>query len=230
MLKQIMKRFMYSIKYRGHSVRLKRGCCIGFGSVFEGHNYVGYRSVFSGHLGFGSYIADRSIVRGFIGNYSSIGSDVRIINGFHPTSAYVSTHPSFYSNSNVSGLCYSTSDFQERRFADSNNCYDVVIGSDVWICDRSSIIAGVTIGNGAVVAAGAVVTKDVPAFSIVAGVPARVIGSRFTSSEVEQLKQLQWWNFSQEDIERYSNAFSDVHHFLSEFGSYHAVRDYRNSL
>lgn len=71
-----------------------------------------------------------------------------------------------------------------------------VIGNDVWIGFGAIIISGVNIGDGAIVAAGAVVTKDVPAYAIVGGVPARVLKMRFPSTVLEKLLSLKWWRFS----------------------------------
>lgn len=76
----------------------------------------------------------------------------------------------------------------------------VVIGNDVWIGSNAIVLQGVTIGDGAVVAAGAVVTKDVPSYTVVGGVPAKVIKKRFDSSIEKRLKESQWWNKDIKDI------------------------------
>ena len=73
----------------------------------------------------------------------------------------------------------------------------LVIGHDVWIADRVTILGGCrTIGNGAVIAAGAVVTKDVPPYAVVAGVPTKVIKMRFEESRITDLENSQWWQRS----------------------------------
>lgn len=69
----------------------------------------------------------------------------------------------------------------------------VVLGNDVWVGANALILGGVTVGHGAVIAAGAVVTKDVPDYSVVGGVPAKVIKYRFTAEEIALLLKLQWW-------------------------------------
>ena len=70
----------------------------------------------------------------------------------------------------------------------------VQIGNDVWIGARATILDGVKIGDGAVIAAGAVVTKDVPSYAIVGGVPAKVIKYRFDENRIKELLVEQWWN------------------------------------
>ena len=72
----------------------------------------------------------------------------------------------------------------------------IVIGHDVWIGSRATIMAGVKVGTGAVVAAGAIVTKDVQPYTIVAGVPAKIIRSRFDADTVERLLNSAWWTIN----------------------------------
>ena len=78
---------------------------------------------------------------------------------------------------------------------------DIVIGNDVWIGYEAVILSGVTIGDGAVIGARAVVTKDVPPYAIVGGVPARVIRSRFPEETVKALLRLKWWDWPAERIQ-----------------------------
>lgn len=79
---------------------------------------------------------------------------------------------------------------------------DTVVGNDVWIGYEAVIMPGVKIGNGAIVATKAVVTKDVPDYAIVAGNPAQVVKMRFSESEIAQLLQVAWWDWSIEKITR----------------------------
>ena len=81
-----------------------------------------------------------------------------------------------------------------------DNKGDIVIGNDVWIGCEAVIMAGVHIGNGAIIAARAVVTKDVPPYTIVGGIPAKPIRKRFTDDTVQKLETLKWWNWSFEKI------------------------------
>ena len=87
-----------------------------------------------------------------------------------------------------------------------DNRGDIVIGNDVWIGYEAVVLAGVTIGDGAIVAARAVVTKDVPPYTIVGGVPARPIRRRFSDSEIDQLLELKWWDWPEEKIAANLNA------------------------
>ena len=83
-----------------------------------------------------------------------------------------------------------------------DNKGDIVIGNDVWIGYEAVILSGVTIGNGAIIGARAVVTKDVPPYTIVAGVPARPIRKRFDGETIAKLEALRWWDWDEEKIKR----------------------------
>lgn len=121
-----------------------------------------------------------------IGKFCSIGPEVRIGLGIHPLHLK-STYPGFYTNSEYYRV--------EKQYDFTGEEYkQVEIGHDVWIGARATILDGVKIGDGAVVAAGAVVTKDVPSYAIVGGVPAKVIKYRFDENRIKELLVEQWWN------------------------------------
>ncbi len=84
-----------------------------------------------------------------------------------------------------------------------DNKGDIVVGNDVWIGYEAVIMAGVHIGNGAIIAARAVVTKDVPPYTIVGGVPARPIRKRFDEATIQQLESLQWWNWTSQQLRQH---------------------------
>jgi chloramphenicol O-acetyltransferase type B len=94
--------------------------------------------------------------------------------------------------------------FQANIFKNSKNPYkksgNTVIGHDVWIGSEAMIMAGVTIGSGAVIASRAVVTKDVEAYAVVGGNPAQLIKYRFSAEEIEKLLKLKWWDWSEEKV------------------------------
>lgn len=81
------------------------------------------------------------------------------------------------------------------------------IGNDVWIGCNVTILRGVKIGNGAVIGANSLVNKDVPPYAIVGGVPARIIKYRFTTTQIEKIQSLEWWNWSIEEIRKNKDLF-----------------------
>ena len=87
-----------------------------------------------------------------------------------------------------------------------DNKGDIVIGNDVWIGYEAVILAGVTIGDGAIIGARAVVTKDVPPYTVVGGVPARQIKKRFSEQTINELLKLKWWDWDEDRIARNISA------------------------
>lgn len=124
-------------------------------------------------VGFRSYANDSFLRNTVIGRFCSIGRDVSIGAAKHPTDL-LTTHPVL---------------FGETIAPETH------IGNDVWIGDKVVVMAGLRIGDGAVIGAGAVVTRDVEPYSIVAGVPAREIRKRFDADLREQLLASEWWNY-----------------------------------
>lgn len=105
----------------------------------------------------------------------------------------------------------------EFRYADADNQYEVVIGNDCWIGYKASIISGVTIGDGAVVLSHALVTKDVPPYAIVGGVPAKIIGYRYEEKQIESLLKIKWWNIPLSKVIENKDLFLDIDKFISKF-------------
>lgn len=83
-----------------------------------------------------------------------------------------------------------------------DNKGDIVIGNDVWIGYQAVILAGVTVGDGAIIGSRAVVTRDVPPYTIVGGVPAKPIRKRFDEETIARFRALRWWDWDQETIRR----------------------------
>lgn len=81
-----------------------------------------------------------------------------------------------------------------------DNKGDIVIGNDVWIGYKAIILAGVKIGDGAIIGTRALVTKDVPAYSIVGGIPAKIIRRRFSEDIINELEILKWWDWPKQKI------------------------------
>lgn len=152
-------------------------------------------------IGAYSYISPRTeIQHATIGRYCSIGDSVHIRGSAHPT-GWLSSHPFPYTN------LYSHSRSYQPPLAFEGYGRRTFIGHDVWIGLKAIVLPGVVIGNGAVVGAGAVVTKDVPAYAVVAGNPARVVKYRFPQPLIDRLLDSAWWLC---DLPRYLEQQSAV--------------------
>jgi acetyltransferase-like isoleucine patch superfamily enzyme len=158
-----------------------------------------------------SYVSYAStVIAASIGRFCSIGQDVHIGLGRHPARDFVSTYPGFYAASNTGCA---------RPFR-NDTVFDQAepptrIGHDVWIGSHVIIPGGITIGTGAIVAAGAVVVKDVAPYEIVGGNPAAPIRSRFEPDVVRQLLASAWWDWPLERLERSVGLFADAKAFLA---------------
>ncbi|WP_346837884.1 CatB-related O-acetyltransferase [Microbulbifer sp. SAOS-129_SWC] len=151
-----------------------------------------------------------------VGRYCSIGARVSVLGIDHPITRFT-TSSITYDKQAITSLKFfednpDLSNFQVRN-TEPKNQLGVTIGNDVWIGEDVSIARGVTIGNGAILAAKALITKDVPPYSIVGGVPAKVIRYRFSNEIVEQLCQLQWWDYKVKTILS-DNADVDIQEFI----------------
>ena len=175
---------------------------------------IGEDSFFHGEMGYGSYMGSHSHIDGIVGRYCSIANNVKTIIGKHPTNQFVSTHPAFYSTRRQSGFTYSKEElFEEVKYADKNK-HHVVIGNDVWIGEGAFLLGGICVGDGAIIAAGAVVTRDVMPYSVVGGIPAKEIKKRFDEEQIEKLLRIKWWKKDQEWIQNNVNKFKDIDQFL----------------
>jgi len=178
-LNRAKRRFPQADYIRSHSVsvdaRLGERVGIGEGVLVNPGVEIGdYSYVNRGAL----------IFSGTIGRFCSIAHYSQIGAEWHPA-RHLSSSPFIYGDKSLTGQ---PSGFVET-FAPP------VIGSDVWVGSSAIIMQGVTVGHGAVIASGAVVTKDVAPFSIVAGVPAKVIGQRFADAVAADLLEMAWWDW-----------------------------------
>ncbi|WP_375324227.1 CatB-related O-acetyltransferase [Flagellimonas sp. GZD32] len=205
-------------KYR---LRLDRDVTIDKKTTFEGQNaLIKGSSLISSHIGFGSYIAERGSIRHCkIGKYCSIGPDVKCVFGKHPTSKFVSTHPAFFSVQEQAGFTYTNEQlFEEYETpSDPDGKFQITIGNDVWIGAAATLMDGITIGDGAIVAANALVTNDVPPYSIVGGIPAKIIKKRFSENQIQSLLKIQWWDQEEAWIRKNASKFTDIDHFIETF-------------
>lgn len=126
------------------------------------------------------------------------------IGAFNSTGCYAQIGPARHPLRELSTASFMFTDEGVTDSASAFPVYDAPprIGADVWIGASSMVLQGVEIGHGAVVAAGAVVTQDVPPYAIVGGVPARVIGSRFPDDVVARLLAWAWWDLPMDEIRR----------------------------
>jgi virginiamycin A acetyltransferase len=149
---------------------------------------VGKYTYFDRHISFAVFTPDDRIE---IGKFCSLAKDVVIFAGGNHVTTRATTFPFRW---------LSTTSQPEERYTDSTNKGTTIIGNDVWIGYGATILSGVKIGNGAVVGARAVVTKDVPAYAIVVGNPAKVVRYRFQPKTIERLLNLCWWDWEESRI------------------------------
>ena len=219
MLKNEIKSELFRIRYRDKHVRIASGCNIFSTAVLEGYNSFGKNTLVGGNVGRGTYCADNCELYCDIGRFCSIGNDVKVLLGDHPSHTWVSTHPAFFSHRKQAGFTFTDHEkYNElKKAADSHNF--AVIGNDVWIGSNVSILQGVTIGDGAIIAAGAVVTHDVEPYSIVGGVPAKKIRMRFTEEEIEFLTAFRWWDKDMEWLKAHAQDFEDISTAMKKWSS-----------
>ena len=166
------------------------------------HAYLGEYS----YVGYGSTLNMCEI-----GKFCSISSGVKIGLGNHPTH-FVSTSPIFYSSSNSLGTRWV--DETAKYFTETKM---TVIGNDVWIGANALIMDGVSIADGSIVAAGAVVTRDVEPYTIVGGVPAKAIHQQFSTEVIADLLIIRWWDWDTMLIQQRALEFHDVAAFVDQY-------------
>jgi phosphonate metabolism protein (transferase hexapeptide repeat family) len=166
-----------------------------------------------------SYVVnDSDIAYASIGKFCSIAAITRINPGNHPMHRAAQSHFTYRASTYFAG------EEDEPGFFAWRRSHAVSIGHDVWIGHGAIVLPGRNIGDGAVIAAGAVVTKDVPAYTIVAGNPARLIRPRFQQAIVERMQALAWWDWPHERLRAAladfralsAEAFLDRHEALAE--------------
>lgn len=196
---QVTEELRKNLKYKGVWLGLPNNANIPVKSIFEPIcSLKGGRIFHSIKIGAFSYNVNGFFFAVRIGRYCSIAEEVHI--GWHPHPIhYMSTSPVFYQDfSHVYHLDkpenFDVSDF--IRNTPPTQLKITKIDNDVWIGQGAFILPGVQIGDGAVIAARAVVTKDVPPYAVVAGVPAVVKKYRFKEEIIKELLELKWWNYA----------------------------------
>ena len=142
------------------------------------------------------------------GKFCSIASGVTIFVGGNHRSDWVTTYPFGHIHTDT----FTTYDGHGHPSSKGG----VTVGNDVWIGANATIMSGVTIGDGAIIANNSHVVKDVPPYAIVGGNPAKLIKYRFTPSQIEQLVSIQWWNWSESKINEFAPMLcnSDIDAFI----------------
>ena len=166
-------------------------------AVLEGDNFVGQNVELHGNvsLGFKSTIGHHSILFGGdirIGRYCQFGPYVAL---------YAKNDPSEYMTTYVNKRLFN-GELQKH-----NVSLPIHVGHDVWIGQGAVVLKGVNIGNGAIVGASSIVTKDIPDYGIVAGNPAHLLRKRFDDEIIELLSNLKWWNKTPEQINQMKALF-----------------------
>src|ERR1700716_2880409 len=142
-----------------------------------------------------SYVVNEAqITYATIGKFCSIAAMTRINPGNHPMQRASQAHFTYRASA------YFPGEIDEAEFFEWRCGHRVHIGHDVWIGHGAIVLPGRNVGTGAVVAAGAIVTKDVPAYTIVAGNPARTIKRRFPETITSRLAELAWWDWDHETL------------------------------
>ena len=130
-----------------------------------------------------------------VGKFCSIAGNVHIYLGGNHRTDWITTYPFGHLHQNT----FNT--FNGEGHPSTKG--DVNIGNDVWIGDNVTIMSGVTIGDGVVIANNSHVVKNIEPYSLVGGNPAKLIKYRFTSTQIEKLLELKWWNWDNEKINRF---------------------------
>ncbi len=165
------------------------------------------------NLGDYSYVMERcNIISTDIGKFANIASDVRINPGNHPME-WASQHHFLYRCKQ-----YGFKDHDNQSFFNWRKRQRVVIGHDTWIGHKAIILPGVTVSNGAVVAAGAVVSRDVAPYTVVGGVPAKMLRKRFPEAIWKTLENIGWWDWDHETIKERLDNFYDIRTFIDLYG------------
>lgn len=153
-----------------------------------------------------------------IGSFCSIGSNIYVLDSRHPMyEPFVSTSPCFYKSLFPMPLIKAEYRFDEKLYNESG--FSAEIGNDVWIGTNVIIIGKVKIGDGSIIGAGSIVTKDVEPYSVVAGNPAKKIKDRYDTNVIAELLKIKWWNWPLATIEDRKKDFTNIEVFLKKYGT-----------
>lgn len=209
-LKIIVNTISKGMKFKREKIRISFLSFFDKKSTFDPYVFIDRFVVLHNvKIGSYSYVGYNSKINNCeIGKFCSISSDVKIGLGKHPINR-VTTSPIIYSNHNPFKLEISA----DTHFY--NESEKVVIGNDVWLGTNVIVMDGVTIGTGAIIAAGSIVTKNVAPYEIVGGIPAKLIKKRFNDDIIINLIKSQWWDWNLDKIKENIHALNDINKFIN---------------
>jgi chloramphenicol O-acetyltransferase type B len=190
-------------KKRFKGAIIDEGCCIDIRSIIQPNVHLLENCVINNTLvGSYTYIGKNCLCQNVtIGKFCSIANEVSIGLGKHPTNKF-SSSTLFYKKINTLNIRLIDKD---KDLVEYEN---ISIGNDVWIGHRAIILDGVSIGHGAIVGSNAIVSRDVPPYAIVGGVPARVIKYRFDEEKIKFLLNSKWWDMDLTEIKENMDLFN----------------------
>lgn len=211
--------YLYNRYNFNHLVRFPYSSYLSHRCEFEGMNVVCEHTHYYGKMGMCSLIGNNCYLTADIGRFSSLGNRISQIIETHPMhEPFVTTSAMFSSL-----RCQTGRTFAKRQYVDEYKYYDNVreiavrIGNDCWIGNDVCFIGGVIVSDGAVVLSRAIVTKDVPPYAIVGGIPAKVIGYRYDEETIAFLQKVQWWNKPVEWLKEHADLLCDMDKFKKYF-------------
>lgn len=177
-----------------------------------------------GRYSYGPICCDHPWIKS-IGSFCSFAAGVDVVTNHE--FRYITTHPIIYEGKNIEGYEYPFDiDRGEKYYMPGieprgdkvKKQRRAVIGNDVWLGKNVTVTNSANIGNGVIGAAGAVITKDVPDYAVVAGVPARIIRYRYSPNQIDALNKIAWWNWSDDDIrKRFDDFYLPVDEFIKKY-------------
>lgn len=220
MLKKLIKHIIVKIRYK-NKVKIDISADVSPSSSFEGMSMIHAHVKFKGHLGYGSYIGNHSKLNANIGRFTSIAPNVSNNLGLHPfREPYVSTAPCFYSlnlKKTQNGSTFADTQLFDEWAGGTNG--GTIIENDCWIGEGAFLVGKIVISTGAVVLAHAVVTKDVPPYAIVGGVPAKIMGFRYDEETIQFLLESKWWERNEEWFKKNWKLLSNLESFKKNYYS-----------
>ena len=185
--------------------------------TIDNHSKWSYRTKI-GRYSYGPICRNHPLISS-IGSFDSFAWGVEVVANHEM--AFISTHPFIYSDDydmfedapwHIRGI---TPKLIGKKLSERGG---VTIGSDVWLGCNVIVTNGSSIGNGVIAGAGAVITKDVPDYAVVAGVPARVIRYRYNPEQIKALNKIAWWDWSDDEIrERFDDFYLPIDDFIKKY-------------